>query len=92
MDIKQILTTLILVVLILIVYYSVYAQRNKQEKETKKMQDNLKVGDKIITFSGLSGKIEEILEDRVIVLLNPDGLKVSIEKWAIAGLDDRNTK
>ena len=47
MDIKQILTTLILVVLILIVYYSVYAQRNKQEKETKKMQDNLKVGDKV---------------------------------------------
>ena len=33
--------------------------------------------------------IEEILEDRVILKLYPDDVKVSIEKWAIAGLDDR---
>ena len=53
------------------------------------MQEELKKGDKIITYSGLSGEIEEILEDRIIIIANPDKVKLSIEKWAIAGIDDR---
>ena len=53
------------------------------------MQEELKKGDRVITYSGLSGKIEEILEDRVIINVNPDNIKLSIEKWAIAGIDDR---
>lgn len=92
MDVKEILTTLILVLIILIIYYSVYFQKNKQQKEIKKMQDDLKVGDKIITYSGLSGVIKEVLEDRIIVALYPENVNISIEKWAIAGLDDRTIK
>ena len=49
----------------------------------------LKKGDKVITYTGLSGTIEEILEDRIILETRPDNVKLSIEKWAIAGLDDR---
>ena len=56
------------------------------------MQDELKKGDKIITYSGLSGTIEEILEDRIILSTNPDNVKISIEKWAVAGIDDRDIK
>ena len=83
MELKEILTTIILVVILLIIYYaSMYP--------LKKMQDELKKGDKIITFSGLSGTIEDIKEDRIILLLNPDKIKISIEKWAVSGLDDRN--
>ena len=66
--------------------------RRKQAKEIKKMQENLKKGDKIITYTGLSGKVEEVLEDRIIISANPDKIKLSIEKWAVAGLDDRNIK
>lgn len=88
-DLNQIITTIVVVLIILIIYYSSTWQRRKQEKELKKMQDDLKVGDKIITISGLTGVISEVLEDRVIVELHPDKNKVSIEKWAIAGLDVR---
>lgn len=92
LDVKTILTTITLVILILVVYYAVYAQRAKEQKKIKKMQDDLKKDDKIITYSGLSGTIEEVLEDRVIVKLNPDNIKISIEKWAVAGIDDRSKK
>ncbi|MBR3324947.1 MAG: hypothetical protein IKG14_02735 [Clostridia bacterium] len=43
----------------------------------------------MITFSGLTGKVDEVLEDRVIVKTYPDKVSLSIEKWAIAGIDDR---
>lgn len=92
MEQRQLIITIITVFLLLGLYYITTMPRRKQAKEIKKMQDNLKKGDKIITYTGLSGKVEEVLEDRVIISSNPDKIKLSIEKWAVAGLDDRNIK
>ena len=92
MELEQILTTLAFVAVLLVIYYSGTWQRRKNQKELKKMQDNLKKGDKVITFSGLAGVVEEVLEDRIIISLYPDKTKISIEKWAIAGIDDRTIK
>jgi len=92
MDYNQIIFTIVTVVLLLLLYYLAIFPKKKQEKEIKKMQDELKKGDKIITYSGLSGTIEEILEDRIILSTNPDNVKISIEKWAVAGIDDRDIK
>ena len=89
METKQLIITIITILLILGLYYLTLLPRKKQEKEIKKMQDDLKKGDKVITYTGLSGVIEEVLEDRIILKTNPDNVKLSIEKWAIAGLDDR---
>lgn len=77
-------------IIILIIFYFATYPRKSQEKHTKKMQEELKVGDKVVTYTGLSGQIEEVLEDRVILNTNPDHIRLSIEKWAIAGLDDRS--
>ena len=92
MELKDILTTIVVVVIILLIYYVSFAERKRQEKNVKKMQDELKKGDKVVTFSGLSGEITEIEDDRIIIETNPDKVKLSVEKWAIAGLDDRNIK
>lgn len=92
MEQRQLIITIITVFLLLGLYYITTMPRRKQAKEIKKMQNNLKKGDKIITYTGLSGKVEEVLEDRVIISSNPDKIKLSIEKWAVAGLDDRNIK
>lgn len=92
MEQRQLIITIITVFLLLGLYYITTMPRRKQAKEIKKMQDNLKKGDKIITYTGLSGKVEEVLEDRIIISANPDKIKLSIEKWAVAGLDDRNIK
>ena len=90
MSVKDILTTLVLIIIIFLIYYMSYYERKKDEKKIRKMQDELKKGDKVITYSGISGIIDKIEEDRIILKTYPDNVKLSIEKWAVAGLDDRN--
>ena len=88
----EILETIAVVIILLLIYYfSTFPQR-RERKVLKKMQDGLKKGDKIVTFSGLSGVIDEVLEDRIIVLLHPDNIKISLEKWAVSAIDDRDIK
>lgn len=82
--------TIVTIVLILLVFYLAQLPAKRQEKDLKKMQEERKVGDRIITYTGLCGIIAEVLEDRVILKTEPDGVQLSIEKWAIAGIDDRN--
>lgn len=81
---------IICIISILLIFYFAQCSTRKQNKELKKMQDELKKGDKIITYSGFSGIVDEVLEDNVIIEINPSKIKVSIEKWAIAGIDDRS--
>ena len=89
MDVTSIIETIVIVLIVLVIYYFATWKSRKNAKELKKMQDELKKGDKIITFSGLSGVIDKVEEDRIIVSLYPEKTKISIEKWAVAGLDDR---
>lgn len=77
------------IVIILIVAAMVYWPRKSQEKQLKKMQDELKVGDKIITYSGLTGEIKKIENEQITVSTNPSQVELTVEKWAIAGIDDR---
>ena len=90
MEYTEYIKYIIWIVLILIIFYFAYLSSKKQNKKIKEVQDSTKVGDKIITYSGLSGVVVEVLEDRVVIEANPDKVKLSIEKWAIAGLDDRD--
>lgn len=80
---------IVTIIIILVIFYIADSQRKRQDKELKKMQSEIKKDDKIITYSGISGIVSEVLEDRVILKIYPDMTKISIEKWAIAGLDDR---
>lgn len=80
---------IVTIIIILVIFYIANSLSRKQQKELKKMQSEIKKDDKIITYSGLSGIVSEVMEDRVIVKLYPNMTEISIEKWAIAGLDDR---
>lgn len=80
---------IVTIIIILVIFYIANSLSKKQQKELKKMQSEIKKDDKIITYSGLSGIVSEVMEDRVIVKLYPNMTEISVEKWAIAGLDDR---
>ena len=86
---EDIISTAVVVLILLVIYYFGTYTNKKREKELKKLQDNLKEGDKVITVSGISGVIDKIFEDRVIIKTYPDSVKISVEKWSIATLDDR---
>lgn len=76
-------------VIILLIFWMADSQRKNQNKKIKQMQDDIKVDDKIITYSGISGKVIRIEDERVIIQLNPSNVEVAIEKWAIAGIDEK---
>lgn len=81
----ELVQTIVTIIIILLIFWMADSQRKSQNKKIKEMQENLNVDDEIITYSGLSGKVVKILEDKVIVKINPSEVEISIEKWAIAG-------
>ena len=80
---------IVTIIIILVIFYITNYAKRKQDKELKKMQDDLKEGDKIVTYSGMAGIVSKVLEDRIILKTYPIEIEISIEKWAVAGLDDR---
>ena len=48
---------IVTIIIILVIFYIAETQRKSQEKETKKMQSEIKKDDKIITYAGLTGSI-----------------------------------
>ena len=70
-------------ILIILVVLMVILPRKRQEQQIQKMQQELKVGDRIITYSGIIGEVIAVNQEEVIVKTEPDGLKFTIEKWAI---------
>lgn len=67
-----------------IMYFILLRPQIKQQKETKKMVEALKVGDKIITTGGIWGEIDSVDRDRVRLKI-ADKMKVMISRSAVAG-------
>ena len=66
----------------LVVYFFMIRPQQKKIKQEKEFETGLKVGDKIITKSGLHGKISELAETTVIVETMSGKLKM--ERSAIS--------
>ncbi len=85
----ELIGTAVTAILVLLVFYLAQLPAKRQDKNIQKMQEEVKEKDRIITYTGLCGTVTKVLDDRVILKTEPDGVELSIEKWAIAGLDER---
>ncbi len=65
-----------------VIYFFMIRPQQKRAKQENEFESNLKVGDKIITKSGLHGKIAEVSEG-TIVLETMSG-KLKMERSAIS--------
>ncbi len=72
---------MIALMVVFIVFFMILPQRKRVKKE-KEFEASLKVGDKIITKSGIHGRISELNEATVIIETMAGKLK--IEKAAIS--------
>jgi preprotein translocase YajC subunit len=88
----ELVQTIVTIIIILLIFWVADSQRKNQNKKLKEVQDNVKVNDEIITYSGLSGKISKVMDDKVVIKANPSGVEISIEKWAIAGVNEQYMK
>ena len=65
-----------------VIYFFMIRPQQKRAKAEKEFESSLKVGDKIITKSGLHGKISELAETTVVVETMSGKLKM--ERSAIS--------
>ena len=65
-----------------VVYFLMLRPQQKKQKLEKEFEANLKVGDKIITKSGIHGKIAELANDSVV--LETMAGKLKMERSAIS--------
>lgn len=71
-----------LVLMIAVFYFLLIRPQQQRAKKEKAFENGLKVGDKIITKSGIHGKITEMTEDTVVIETMAG--KIKMEKSAIS--------
>jgi len=73
-----------------VIFIMFFSNRSTQKKQ-KDMESKLKKGDRIVTQSGLVGKLVDPVEGRHAKLEIAPGVKVTILRSSIAGLDAEET-
>ena len=79
----MLMTVLPFVLIIAIFYFFIIRPQNKKQKETEKMINALKKGDKVITIGGIHGVVSSTKEKTVIVKVD-DNAKLEFNRSAIA--------
>ncbi len=79
-----------IVLIFVIFYFFMIRPQNKKQKETKKMIEALKKGDKVVTIGGIHGVVSSTKEQSVIVKVD-DNAKIEFSRSAIATVINENT-
>lgn len=72
-----------LIIMGFFLYFFVVRPQKKRQKEVTDMRSSLKVGDKVILYSGLNGTIIEIKDDLIVLECLPDNIKLTFKNWSI---------
>jgi preprotein translocase subunit YajC len=79
---EQLQTFLPLILMFVVIYFLMIRPQQKRQKLEKEFEKALKVGDKIITKSGIHGRIAELADDTVVIETMAGKLK--LERTAIS--------
>ena len=79
---EQLQSFLLFLLMFVVIYFFMIRPQQKRAKNEKEFESSLKVGDKIVTKSGLHGKVAELAETTVIIETMSGKLKM--ERSAIS--------
>jgi len=74
-----------LIGMVVIFYLLLIRPQQKRQKETKKMIEALKKGDRIVTSAGMYGTVHGLKDDVVVVKI-AENVKVEMLKSAVTGV------
>ena len=74
---------IIMVALFAVMYFILIRPQKKKEKEQKAMQNDLRIGDEVVTIGGIVGLVVKATEDTVVIECGGDRSRIRIKKWAI---------
>ncbi len=75
-----------LAIIFLIFYFILIRPQQKQQKDFKKMVENLKKNDQVVTIGGVYGTIVNI-KDKTFVIRVDDNARFEIDKTAVARIE-----
>ena len=85
----QLITMLVTFGLIIVVFYFlVIRPQNRKQKEAKRLLENIKRGDRVLTIGGLQGFVDSVKEDSVILKVD-DNVKIKFSKSAVSQILER---
>lgn len=70
------------VLMFVIFYFLLIRPQQKRQKARNMLLSNLKKGDKVVTVGGMHGKIVELTDDTVVLLVN-DATRLTFNRSAI---------
>lgn len=79
-----------LVLIFGVFYLFIYRPQQKREQEHQEMVDGLQKGDQIVTVGGIHGTVRRIDDDSVLAQVDSNGVKIRIDKQAIASVGGKN--
>ena len=82
----SLLTFLPVIFIFVIFYFFLIRPQNKKQKETEKMINALKKGDKVITIGGIHGVVSSVKEKTIIVKVD-DNCKIEFNRTAISSVE-----
>ena len=85
-------TVLPLVLIVGLMIVMMVLPQRRQEKKMKQMMETLKPGKRIRTIGGIYGRIEQVKDDVVVIVLEPDTVKMTISKGAISTVEDSDVE
>ena len=73
---------LLLIGIVVVMYFFMIRPQSKKQKEQRKFQDDIQKGDRIVTISGIHGKISD-MDEKTITIEMENG-KMKLERAAIS--------
>lgn len=72
-----------------IFYFLILLPMKRRQKKIQEFQDSLKVGDKVVTTSGIYGEITRV-KDKTLQLQIANNVRIEIARQAIGGLQGQD--
>lgn len=73
---NEIITLLPLITVFIIFYVILYIPQRRRQKKHKEYVENLKIGDNVITDSGIYGRVVNIKEDKVTLVVKKGEIEI----------------
>ncbi len=73
---NEIITLLPLITVFIIFYVILYIPQRRRQKKHKEYVENLKIGNNVITDSGIFGRVVNIKEDKVTLVVKKGEIEI----------------
>jgi len=77
-------TIVMLVLMVGVFYFMLIRPENKRKKESEKMRNAVKIGDRITTIGGIIGTIVSVKDDKIVIETSADQVRMELTKWSIS--------